>query len=345
MKTFLAAAIALTVPAFSQDASVKAGQLHPASADMVKAANALLEKLPAEQKAKAIFEFGSEERKNWHFIPRERKGLPIKEMSSEARTLAMALAKTGLSDEGYKKATLIMSLESVLREMEKDTTGKRDPEKYYISIFGTPGAKEPWGWRFEGHHLSLNYSTVAGASPSMTPSFFGTNPGEVREGEKKGLRVLGKEEDLGRELIKSLSDEQRKVALIAEKAPDDVLNLPNRPDRTKPEGISWEKLTAEQQAKLMLVVKEQLFRCRPDVAKEEIARIEKAGLAKVHFAWAGGLERGEPHYYRVQNESFVVEYDNTQGKANHPHSVWRDWDNDFGGDILKRHIEESHKAK
>ena len=345
MKTFFTVAtlVSLAMPAFAQDAKLGTG--HAAAGAMMNAASEFLGKLTAEQKAQATFEFGGEERKNWHFIPRERKGLPLKDMTPEQRTLAMALAKTGLSDEGYQKATLIMSLEAVLREMEKDTTGKRDPEKYYVSIFGTPGSKEAWGWRFEGHHLSLNYSTVAGAAPAMTPSFFGTNPGEVREGDKKGLRVLGKEEDLGRALIKSLTDEQKKLAIIAEKAPDEVLNEPKRPDRTKPEGIPWDKLTAEQQTQLTLVVKEQLFRCRPDVVKEELARIEKAGLSKIHFAWAGGLELGEPHYYRVQNETFVVEYDNTQGKANHPHSIWRDWDRDFGGDLLKRHLEESHKSK
>jgi hypothetical protein len=345
MKTFLALTAAIAVSAFAHEVPSKSGQTHPASADMIKAANALLEKLPAEQKAKAVFEFGNAERKNWHFVPRERKGLPLKEMSPEVRKLAMELAKTGLSNDGYKKATLIMSLEPILREMEKDTTGRRDPDKYFVSIFGTPGTKEPWGWRFEGHHLSLNYSTVSGAAPSMTPSFFGSNPGEIREGENKGLRILGKEEDLGRELIQSLTDEQRKIAIIAGQAPSDILSLPSRPERTKPEGIAWDKLTPAQQTKLKLVIKEQLFRCRSDVAEEEIVRIEKAGLSKIHFAWAGGLERGEPHYYRVQNESFVVEYDNTQGKANHPHSVWRDWDNDFGGDILKQHHEESHGKK
>ena len=345
MKTFLAVSIlaALLTQAIAQDAPVAKG--HAASAVMAKAANELLGKLSDEQKSKATFEYGGEERKNWHFIPRERKGLPIKDMTPEQRTLAMALAKTGLSDEGYRKATLIMSLEAVLREMEKDTTGKRDPEKYYVSIFGAPGGKEPWGWRFEGHHLSLNYSSLAGATPSMTPSFFGTNPGEVREGARKGLRVLGREEDLGRELIKSLTDDQKKIAIIAEKAPAEVLNEPKRPDRTKPEGISWDKLTAPQQEQLAKVIKEQLFRCRTDVAEIEWARIQKAGMAKVHFAWAGGLELGEPHYYRVQNETFVVEYDNTQGNANHPHSIWRDWDSDFGGDLLKRHLEESHSTK
>jgi hypothetical protein len=238
-----------------------------------------------------------------------------------------------------------MSLESVLKEMEKDTTGKRDPERYFISIFGTPGGKAPWGWRFEGHHLSLNYCSVDDGAPAMTPSFFGTNPGEVREGDRKGTRVLANEEELGRALVKMLTPEQLKTAIFTDKAPADVLNDPARPDRTKPEGLPWDKLTAEQQAQLVKVVKEQLFRCRPDVAGEEWTRIEKEGLSKIHFAWAGGLERGEPHYYRIQNEKFVVEYDNTQNQANHPHSVWRDFDRDFGGDLLKRHIEDAHKAK
>ena len=347
MKTTLAltALMTLTTAAFAQNAAARVGAPHVASADMAVAANGLLGKLTAEQKAKAAFEFGAEERVNWHFIPRERKGLPLKEMTEEQRTLAFKLLQAGLSEDGYKKARAIMSLESVLREMEKDTTGKRDPEKYFISIFGTPGGKTPWGWRFEGHHVSLNYSSVDGGAPAMTPSFFGTNPGEVREGERKGLRVLGNEEDLGRALIKSLTDEQRKIAIINETAPAEILAEPKRPDPIKPEGITADKLTAEQQAMLVKVVKEQLFRCRPDVAAEEWARIEKGGMGKVFFAWAGGLERGEPHYYRVQNEKFVVEYDNTQGKANHPHSVWRDWERDFAGDLLKRHHDESHKAK
>lgn len=340
-----AVALLGVLPAFAHEAPAAAGHPHAAAAAMAQAANALLAKLSPDQRAKAVFEFGAEERQNWHFVPRERKGLVVKELSPEQRALALALAKTGLSDDGFRKATQIMALEAVLREMENDTAGKRDPEKYFVSIFGTPGGQEPWGWRFEGHHLSLNYSSLAGAAPTMTPSFFGSNPGEVREGEKKGLRVLGNEEDLGRTLVKSLTAEQRKVAVIAEKAPAEVLNEPNRPDRTKPAGIAWDKLTADQQALLAKVIKTQLFRCREDVAAEEWARIEQAGLATVYFAWAGGIERGEPHYYRVQNESFVVEYDNTQNNANHVHSLWRDWDHDFGGDPLKRHHEESHQAK
>jgi len=342
----MAAVALLAVPAFAHETpAAHSGQAHAASAAMARAANALLGGLSEGQRAKTVFDFGDGERRNWHFVPRERKGLSIKEMSPEQRALALALAKTGLSDDGYEKATRIMALEAVLREMEKDTTGRRDPEKYFVSIFGKPGGKDPWGWRFEGHHLSLNYSSIDGAAPAMTPSFFGSNPGEVRGGEHQGLRVLSNEEDLGRALIKSLTPEQRQIAIIPGAAPADVLNDPKRPDRTQPVGIAWDKLTAAQQAQLAKLVKVQFFRCRPDVAAEEWTRVEQTDLTKLHFAWAGGIDRGEPHYYRVQNETFVVEYDNTQNQANHPHSIWRDWERDFGGDLLKRHHDAAHGEK
>jgi hypothetical protein len=320
---------------------------HDASVDMEKAAKAFLGSLTPEQKAKASIVFkteGKDERLDWHFIPRDRKGLPIKEMTEPQRDLARTLLKTGLSEHGYKKAEIIQQLESVLKEMEKDTVGRRDPEKYFVTIFGEPGEKQPWGWRWEGHHLSFNYTLAPGREPAMTPSFFGSNPGEVKDGPQKGTRVLGREEDLGRELVKSLDAEQLKVALIAKEAPKDILNVPGRAD-TKPEGITYAKLNDAQKKQLVTLVKEYLFRCRPNVAELDWARVQKVGIDQLHFAWAGGLERGEPHYYRVQVGNFVLEYDNVQNGANHPHSVWRDFDRDFGLDVLADHHKESHGKK
>src|SRR5436190_15398275 len=180
---------------------------HDATAEMAAAANNFLSTLTPEQKAKATFGFAGDERTNWHFIPRERKGLPIKEMTQEQRLLAQALLATGLSNRGYAKAVSIMSLEAVLAELENGKAGApvRDPERYFVSIFGTPG-KGAWGWRVEGHHLSLNFTATDDAPPAMTPSFFGTNPGEVRTGPRTGTRILGTEEDLGRTLVKSLNE-------------------------------------------------------------------------------------------------------------------------------------------
>ena len=318
---------------------------HDATAEMSAAANNFLSALTPEQKAKATFDFAGEERTNWHFIPRERKGLQIKEMTQEQRLLAHALLATGLSNRGYAKAVSIMSLEAVLAELEKaKPVNVRDPERYFVSIFGTPGGAEPWGWRVEGHHLSLNFTAAGDAAPSMTPSFFGTNPGEVRTGPRTGTRVLATEEELGRTLVKALTEEQRKEAVILAEAPKEIFDVPGRNDTT-PQGLAQSKMTPEQTAILMKIIKENLFRCRPDVAAEDLAKIEKAGLGNLYFAWAGGFDRGQPHYYRVQGGHFVIEYDNTQNEANHVHSVWRDFDHDFGADLLGAHYKEGHPAK
>jgi len=314
---------------------------HDASAEMAMAANNFLADLTPEQKAKATFDVKDAERENWHYIPRARKGLPFKELTPSQRLLAEALLASGLSNRGYEKAVSIMSLDEVLAAIEQGKGPLRDPENYYISIFGAPGGAEPWGWRVEGHHLSLNYTASGDDTPSMTPSFFGSNPGEVRTGPRAGMRVLAAEEDLGRALVKSLDPEQLKEALIMETAPKDVLNIPGRNDTTAM-GLPQGKMKPEQQAMLARIIKEYLFRCRPDVAAEDWAKVEKAGFEKISFAWAGGLDRGQPHYYRVQGGHFVLEYDNTQNDANHVHSVWRDFDHDFGLDLLKAHYEGAH---
>jgi hypothetical protein len=335
IRTLLLASIAtISVPAFA----------HDATAHMAKAASTFLESLTPEQKTKATFAFkteGKDERFDWHFVPKDRKGLPLKEMTEPQRKLAKALLKTGLSADGYQKAETIQSLEVILRDLEKDTRGMRDPDKYYVTIFGAPGAKEPWGWRWEGHHQSFNYTCI-GQEATMTPSFFGSNPGTVPSGPQKGMRVLEKEESLGRAFVKSLNDEQRKKAVIMEKAPKDIVNVPGRND-TKAEGIAYSALNDDQKKELAELVKLYLFRCRPDVAEGDWARVQKGGLEKLHFAWAGGFEPGQGHYYRVQAGNFVLEYDNVQNGANHPHTVWRDFDRDFGLDELARHYKESHK--
>jgi hypothetical protein len=316
---------------------------HESGAEMAAAANNLLLALQPEQKQKATFEYTDAERKNWHFIPRPRKGLPFKDLTYEQRLLAQGLLASGLSNRGYTKAVSIMSLETVLAELEKSKVGGnvRDPENYFISIFGQPGLA-PWGWRVEGHHLSLNFTIPNDQLPVMTPSFFGTNPGQVKTGPRAGTRILGNEEDLGRALVKALTDDQRKVAVILPTAPKDVFNDPKRTDPTQPEGIAQSQLTAEQSTLLVKLIKEYLFRARPDVAAEDWAKIEQAGLATLHFTWAGGIEPGQPHYYRVQGGHFILEYDNTQNDANHVHSLWRDFDSDFGGDPLKAHLESAH---
>jgi Protein of unknown function (DUF3500) len=333
VKTFLPLSVALAV-------LMPSSSSHPSDADaeMSAAASSFLAVLRPEQRRQAQLEFDGRERANWHFVPRTRQGLAFKSMSPEQRRLAERLVATGLSRRGYDTALAIIGLETVLAETEGPF---RDPELYYLAIFGDPGAHTPWGWRFEGHHLSLNFTSPVTALPAVTPSFFGSNPNERRR-EGTVERVLKPEEDVARELVKSLDPEQRKVAILSSTAPSDILNGPGR-GLTEPAGIGYGKLGELQQGLLVRLVKVYLERHRADVAAAEWARVERAGMATVRFAWAGGLERGQGHYYRVQGRTFVLEYDNTQDNANHIHTVWRDSERDFGADLLRQHYLESHR--
>ena len=311
---------------------------------MSNAANALLSTLSADQKTKAVFTFNDEERLNWHFIPRERKGLSYKLMTHEQRPLALALLNSSLSQQGFIKTTSIMSLEEILKIQEKNTPpGRRDPENYFFSIFGEPSDTGTWGFRFEGHHVAMNF-TIVGGKVASSPMFFGTNPAEVKDGPRKGLRVLGHEEDLGRELVKSLTPEQRKVAVLSDVALKDIITMASRKAALEgqPSGLSAAKLNAKQRVLLQNLLEEYANNIPEQGAAARREQIKKAGM-NMNFAWTGGLERGEGHYYRVQAPAFLVEYDNTQNNNNHVHAVWRDFTGDFGYDLLGNHYQSSHK--
>ena len=320
-------------------ASVRA---HPAAEEMAVAANKLLASFDAAQKAKAQFDFKADDRLDWHYIPKDRKGLTLREMSAEQRQLVHALLLTGFSPHGYHKATNVISLEPVLHEIEgTGRTFPRDAGLYHVFIFGTPEAKGTWGWRFEGHHLSANFTIIKGEYFGSTPSFFGSNPAEIRQGPRKGMRALAGEEDRGRELIKSLDAEQRKAAIFDTTAPKEIFTAAKRKVQAlESAGITAAKLSAEQRGLLMKLIEEYVRSVRPELASEDLRKINQAGVEKIQFAWAGGIEKGEGHYYRVQGPTFLLEYDNTQNNNNHIHAVWRDFANDFGEDLLRKHYAE-----
>lgn len=316
-----------------------------AAREMAGAAKNLWASLTPEQKNRIGFDFKDALRYDWHFIPRSRKGLPLKEMSGEQKALANALLASGLSQSGTIKAETIISLEQILASIEKGKGPVRDPELYYFNIFGnpdSPGSKEPWGWRLEGHHLSLNFTIVGDQGVAGGPTFMGTNPAEVRSGPRQGLRVLADEEEIGRQLVKSLDEGQRKKGIVQEEAPKDIISLAARKATPlHPAGIMMPDLNAKQKELLNSLVVLYAERLRPELAGHDLGKILKAGVDKIGFAWAGGMERGMPHYYRIQGPTFLIEYDNTQNNANHVHSVWRDFDNDFGDDLLKQHYESA----
>jgi hypothetical protein len=336
-RRLLAIALILTLSLFA--ASLALAQ--SPGAELAQAANNFLAALTPDQKAKTVFELKSDERVNWHFIPRDRKGLSFKELSPAQRLLGHALLSSVLSQRGLLKATTIMSLEQVLLEIEQGRGPTRDPELYYLSLFGTPG-KDVWGWRVEGHHLSLNFLVRGDTVLATTPSFLGVNPGEVRSGPRKGLRVLAVEEDLGRQLARSLDENQRKLGIIATEAPKDIITAAARNVKPlEPTGLPAPQLNPEQRELLKKLIEEYIYRHRAEVAQADRKKIEAAGWQNISFAWAGSLEPGQGHYYRIQGPTFLLEYDNTQNNANHIHTVWRDFENDFGEDTLRKHYEQT----
>jgi hypothetical protein len=318
-------------------------EIERAGNEMAQAALNFWAGLTLELQTKCAFPFDADERFNWHYIPRERKGITWNDMTPAQQALAHAFLASGLSSRGYAQAETIMSLDQVLKDIEQGRGPLRDSNNYAFSVFGTPGEKATWGWRLEGHHLSLNFTIVDGRAVAG-PVFFGSNPANVLDGPRKGLRVLAVEEDLGRELVKSLTPEQAKVAIYDVKAPSDVITTNSRKANPGPPvGLAAGDMTAAQQKLLMTLVENYADRLRPELANQDLAKIEAAGFKEIHFAWAGGTEPGQGHYYRLHGPTFLVEFDNTQNNANHIHTVWRDAANDFGEDLLKAHYEK-HKS-
>jgi hypothetical protein len=318
---------------------------------MTSAATRFLASLTPEQRARASFAFDSDERLKWNFIPTDmfpRNGVTLGDMTEPQRGLARDLLKTGLSQRGYLTATAIMDLETVLGALEAAGISSeprpgarmvRDPERYFFSIFGTPATRGTWGWRVEGHHVSLHFTVVDGTLVAGSPSFFGTNPAEVRDGPKKGLRILGEEEDAARALLAALDPPRRAVAIITGVAPGDIVTMNALEIKPlAPAGIMAGDLTANQRDLLMRLVDVYAGYMDAGIASDRMGKLRKAGIEKIGFAWAGELERGQKHYYRVQGPTFLIEYDNTQNDANHIHSVWRDFDGDFGRDLLREHV-------
>jgi hypothetical protein len=311
-------------------------------AEMTDGAQRFLAALTSAQRANATFVMQDEERLNWHYIPRQRQGVALKQLTPDQRQLAHALLNSALSPKGYAKATNIMHLDQVLYELENQNP-IRDPHAYFFTIFGEPSETGEWGWRVEGHHLSLNFTIRQGRVISTTPSFMGANPAHVRHGSAAGLRVLAEEEDRGRRLVHSLTGSQRDKVIIDAKAPADIITGASRKAQSGPPvGVAVADMTREQARMVMDLVDEYAHRLRPELAEADLAKLRKAGVGKIHFAWAGGAEPGQPHYYRIQGPTFVIEYDNTQNNANHVHTVWRDFEGDFGLDLLREHYERSH---
>ncbi len=303
-------------------------------AEVAKTANRFLAALPEDRRLGAKAAFQSRDRTTWRYTPGSRPGMQLQEMSTAQREAAHALLASFLSSEGYLKVQSIIALEVVLRELER--WDERDPERYWFLVFGDPGTESPWGVRVEGHHVSLHLAVIKGRFVSSTPTFLGANPAEVRSGPRKGNRALAAEEDTARALLDSLSAAQRGEAIVDEAPYGDIVSRNrSRADPLDGRGIAFAKLASQQQKQLLALIEVYAGTMQPKLAEERLARIRAAGLEAIRFAWAGATARGRPHYYRVQGPTFLIEFDNSGG--NHIHSVWRDFEGDFGRDLLREH--------
>lgn len=312
---------------------------------MEKVATAFVASLDKEQEKKALYTFDDAERKNWHFVPKIRGGLPLREMNTAQQELVKDLLETVLSEQGQEKAEGIMQLERVLQELEGHPyeNDRRNPKLYYLAIFGDPSGEEPWGWRYEGHHLSLNFSSVD-RKLSVTPAFWGSNPAIVRTGDYTGTEVLKKEQDLGRELVHMFSNEQAGKAILPDPAPKDIITfVQQKVELDTYSGLPVSAFNAEQKTKVEELLGVYLNNMKPEIAKEHWEKMMESGIDQLYFAWMGGTEPGDPHYYRIHGPTLLIEYDNVQNGNNHIHTVWRDLTDDFGEDLLREHYAHGHK--
>lgn len=351
---------------------------HTTARRMTSAALAIIAALDATQLTTASYPLsGEDERRRWAYYPREFHGLALKEMTGAQEKLVASLLEAGLSIAAHAKGATIMGLENILDRLENHARNDRDPGRYFLSFFGEPRGSGPWGWRFEGHHVSLHFTLAGDDLLGWTPNFLGANPARVGHSGAVVLRPLAEEEDLARELLLLLDADQRRRAIISASAPVDFIltNAPrvpahrlpgeglqpdfpdgNRPlfdrlsaeqkqalafDRESPAGLPGKELEDAQRDLLFNLVRVYLDRLPDDAASTAMSELEDDVVSSLHFAWAGEVEPRRPHYYRIQGPRFLVEYDNTQNNANHVHSVWRDPDNDFG-DLLFEHYRRDH---
>lgn len=316
----------------------------PAADGMLAAWQAFSSGLGDDARQAAAFPFDGEERLTWNYTPVDRTGLRIGDLDPTQTDALHAFLRTGFGDDGLAQAFDIVKLEELLYETSGGRA-MRDPGNYYLGNFGEPSLEGPWGWRFEGHHLSVSFTVAGGRVVSSTPAFFGGNPAVVPDDAPvhAGLAPFATEQQAAFDFVAGFDPAELQRIVVAGEAPDDILTSnERRAARGAPEGMAYGDMSEEQQSGLLDLMGRFLDRMSPDLAAYQRAKVQAAGLDQIHFAWAGGTEPGSRHYFRIQGPTFVIEWDNTQGDGNHVHSVYRDFDDDFGHDPLGRHLAAGH---
>ncbi|HEY0620980.1 MAG TPA: DUF3500 domain-containing protein [Kribbella sp.] len=310
------------------------------------AALELLASLSPEQRAKISAPFDTPDHQDWTYLPGDRPGLPLAELSAEQERSALRLLELAYSERGLADTRGVMAAEIILRELDDPLSvaetggwaGSTVGERYFLRVLGDPAGSEPWAWRLNGHHLALHVTLVDGAI-GFTPQFFGSNPAMVLAGPHAGRRFLTAEQDLGFELLNALQPDQRAVAVVSGEAPHDILTRhdPIADPGVLHRGLPYGDLDAQQRQLFSLLIGQYVGRAAGPIGLQTWQDITEHGIERLTFAWAGATEPGEGHYYSIAGPTFLAEYDNTQDDANHIHSVWRDLRNDWGQDLLAAH--------
>ena len=317
------------------------GLCAPSPSTSAEKAAAFISSLTAEQRKKATFPFYGLTPHEWSFLPASTTlpdGIAVKDLDATQKDRLYDLMQAYLSGTGYQKTRTIMDLENVLRELSPGNSS-RIPENYFIAIYGVPAKDGAWGWSFQGHHVVLNF-TVVNDAVAFAPFFFGSDPAEVKEGSRKGTRPIREEEDIAFELLNALSTEQKRTAIFQSTSITEIVSGTATQVAPLPAvGIAARDLTNDQKALLKKLLSAILSSMPEKLAGMRMTKIQSEDFGAIRFGWAGKTNKADPHYYRIQGKSFLVEFDNVTG--NHIHLVWRDFEGDFGRDLLREHYKSS----
>ena len=346
--TFLCLGLFLTLISCKHTHSHKENEneeeLNKTKIKILKAAQKLYSSFSTEY---VFLDFNDKRRTQWEFLSVTsvpRTGVSLAKMSNQTKILTQKFLSSLLSSQGYLKINGIMHLDSVISKyFNNSKTNKYGQEKYHLTFYGEPSLKKNWGVSFEGHHLSLNF-TFADMQISTTPLFLGTNPSSPPHTAYAGWRILSEEEDKAFILLSSLSIEQKKEAILAKKYPKDILTKPKAKQRLSDYwGIPASSLTTQQQNYLINLISEYANNYKNEIAKKTMATI-KNELHKTYFAWIGNQQSDKPYYYLIHSPSFIIEFHSRKKgkKPSHIHSIWRHKHNDFGEDILQKHLKQKH---
>jgi len=322
--------VVLCLPALAHELPATAARLRASAAEFTA-------RLDSARRAQLVLPFDDAARTDWHYTPRSRPGVSLAQLTPVEREALHAMLQVALSQAGHQRVRDIIELERVLKAIEFALSFLRDPEKYSLVLFGDPDPVKPWGWRFEGHHVSLSF-TIVGNHIAASPTFFGANPARVASGPKAGLRALAAEEDEARKLLGMLDAGQRAKAVIDARSYGEIVTRASATvSPIDGRGLRASEMTQAQRAQLRRLLTIYAGTLEPGLRDRRLVRSEEGDFGTVLFAWAGPTEPGKPHYYRIQGARFLVEYDSSQDGGNHVHTVWRDFDGDFGRDLLREH--------